>query len=165
MNVASELLRSPVVMGMPLEMEPVDALLWCVAIAAGEVQYLSERVGELSEEELIGRPTTVTRERGRGERGSKDLKTTQGGPHQLHLLVVERQKAVDRLARFSKMAIDAGVAERQVRIAEAQAGMLAALITGVMQDIGATKKQMTLLESHLPSRLLALEASRPVPAT
>jgi hypothetical protein len=148
-------------MGVPVEMEPVDALLWCVAIAAGEVQYLSARVGELSEEELIGRPTTITRERGRGERGRKDLRTTQGGPHELHVLVKERQRAVDRLARFSKMALDAGVAERQIRVAEAQAGMLAALITGVMEDIGATKKQMTLLESSLPSRLLALEASRP----
>jgi hypothetical protein len=165
MQITSQLLRSPTVMGLPVEMEPTDALLWCVAIAAGEVQYLSGRVAELTDEELIGRPTTLTHERGRGERGRKDLRTTQGGPHQLHLLVVERQKAVDRLARFAKMAIDAGVAERQVRLAEAQAGMLAALITGVMEDIGATKKQMSLLESRLPSRLLALEASRQDPVT
>lgn len=147
-------------MGVPLEMEPTDALLWCVAIAAGEVQYLSQRVGELTEEELIGRPSRISREWGTGERGRKDVRTREAGEHQLHILVKERQGAVDRLARFSKMAIDAGVAERQVRLAEAQAGMLAALITGVMDDIAITAKQRRALESALPARLMALEAGQ-----
>lgn len=157
-NAASILLRTPV-MGSPVDMDPSSALLWCVAIAAGEVQYLSAKVAELDEEQLVGRPTTIRHEQGRGDRGYRDLHTREGGPKELHLLIKERQKATDRLARFSKMALDAGVAERQVRVAEAQAGMLAALITGVMADIGATKEQMTLLERVLPSRLLALEAT------
>lgn len=77
------------VYGVPERMAPADAILWCVAICTGEVRYLSQKVAELSEEEVLGRPATIyTTERGEG--------TIRHGPVQPHLWVRERQRAVDR---------------------------------------------------------------------
>jgi hypothetical protein len=42
----------------------------------------------------------------------------------------------DRLVRVSKLAIDAGVAELQVRLAEKQAQQLAAVIRAILTDLG-----------------------------
>ncbi len=42
----------------------------------------------------------------------------------------------DRLVRVAKTAIDAGVEERQVRLAEAQAQRLAAVIRAILTDLG-----------------------------
>ena len=39
--------REAQVMGQPLDMEPHTAILECIKIAAGEVQYASERIAEL----------------------------------------------------------------------------------------------------------------------
>lgn len=61
------------------------------------------------------------------------------GPNHLgdgapHILVTMWNEERDRLARYCKLAIDAGIAERQVRVAEAQARMLAGVITAVLED-------------------------------
>lgn len=40
----------------------------------------------------------------------------------------------DRCARFAKLALDAGIAERQVRVAEAQGALLADLLRAVLSD-------------------------------
>lgn len=42
----------------------------------------------------------------------------------------------DRLARFCKLAIEAGIAERQVRLAERLGGSLVALLDGVVRALG-----------------------------
>src|SRR5262249_50899427 len=40
-------------LGKPVEMNPLDALLMCIRIAAGEVQWLSDRMAELEEKDWI----------------------------------------------------------------------------------------------------------------
>ncbi len=46
------------------------------------------------------------------------------------------QEERDRLVRVAKAAIDAGVAEQQVRLAEEQAQRLAKVITAMLTDLG-----------------------------
>ena len=46
----------------------------------------------------------------------------------------------DRLVRVAEVAIDTGVAERQVRLAEAQAQQLAAVIRAILTDLGTTRR-------------------------
>lgn len=52
-----------------------------------------------------------------------------------HVLVELHRKWLDTAARSSKLAIEAGVAERQIRLAEAQAGQLAGVLRGVTGDV------------------------------
>jgi hypothetical protein len=46
------------------------------------------------------------------------------------------QEERDRLVRVAKAAIDAGVAERQVRITEEQARQLARVVSAIVIDLG-----------------------------
>ena len=74
---------------------------------------------------------------------------------QLHIWIRARHEAVDRLARFSKIAIDAGVADRQVKIAEQMGGVLGNLITAVLGELGLTPAQQAMAP-HIAQRQLAL---------
>lgn len=162
-SAATALVPGTAVMGIPIAMDPTDALTWCVSIAAGEVAYLTQKVQELTEEQLIARPRHSSREyglagTGKDGDGEKDLKRVELGPDALHLLIVERQAAVDRLAKLAKMALDAGVAERQVRLAEQQGDMIYSILSRFMEAVGLTSKQRTIAEQVLPDILLTLEA-------
>ncbi len=141
------------VMGIPERMAPADALLWCVAIAAGEVRYLTGKVAALDEKELFR-----SAPRWKYEGGKKVPR--QPAPEQLHVYVRERQLAVDRLARLSKMALDAGVAERLVALAEFQATALADLISRVMDQVKLTAAQRARLEPVLERELLVVESGQ-----
>lgn len=60
----------------------------------------------------------------------------RSGMGQVHPFVQEYTQALERRARFAKLCIDAGVAERQVRIAEQQGALLAQVIRGILTDLG-----------------------------
>ncbi len=139
------------VYGMPEDMAPADALLWCVAITAGEVRYLSAKVAGLTEDEVLGRSPL---DDAGGEDGFMGMRAVQHREVQPHLWVRERRLAVDRLAKMSSMAITAGVSERLVALAEHQATELADLFRAVFDDIGLTPAQWALAEPVLERRLL-----------
>src|SRR3954468_15761568 len=101
-------LREVAVMGGRVEIEPTQALLECVYRAAGQEAWLRGKVESLSQDEVLcvgahGRPTP-------------------------HTWIRLEQEALDRLARFSKMALDAGVAERQTRITKRAGTRIAAAL-------------------------------------
>lgn len=129
-------------LGYAVEIDPLTALLWCIRITAGEVQYWTRKLGTLQESELFV--------------------ATIGGP-QLNPIARQRQASVDRLAKYSQVAIQTGLAERAVRMAEAYGELLANLLYNVVQDLEATlpgeirpafrKKAETII----PTRLYELE--------
>jgi hypothetical protein len=102
-------------LSVPVPVDPLDGLLLCVQLAAAEVAYFTRRIAALDPGAVSGRSIRVTRRRKAD--GDKELELTPADP-QLHIWIRARQDATDRLARYSKMAIDAGIAERQVRLAE-----------------------------------------------
>lgn len=56
------------------------------------------------------------------------------------LVVLEAQER-DRCARFAKLALDAGIAERQVRLAEQQVDMVAAALSAAIAELGLSERQ------------------------
>ena len=117
--------RRAVVMGQPLEADPHEAILECIRIAAGEVRYASQQIEELEPGEEVG-PVTTTRPL-KEEKGAEDPDhyVAEFGPPALHIWIKVRHEAMDRLVNYSKIAIACGIAERQVRLAEAHAQELA----------------------------------------
>src|SRR5690606_32318361 len=110
--------------GLPVETDPHQALLDEVQRTAGHVEWLGQIVRGLEQRQLT-RGVTKTVEHADGTR------------------VVEARAAVnvwlklyqderDRLVRVAKAAIDAGVAERQVRLAEAQAQRIAQTMSAIL---------------------------------
>lgn len=145
-------------MGIPLDIEPHNAILECIRIAAGEVQYASERIAELDPEEAVGAVvTTLVRPRKleKGEDAAEQTveEITHAAPA-LHILIQARRQAMDRLVQYSATAIKAGIEERRVKLAESQGQLLVQVIRGVLQEMGVldrpevpgiVRRQLTLV--------------------
>lgn len=153
-------------LGAEVDMEPIDALLWCVRLAAGEVRVFTELVAELAESDWKGAPlSTVDRplkDEGGAESASQRAVEVREGSAELHIWIKARQAAMDRLAKFTKMALDAGVAERQIELAERWAEGLAALLGGVLDDLELTAAQRKRAPEVVRRRLAALESGNVV---
>jgi hypothetical protein len=62
------------------------------------------------------------------------------------------------LARVCKMALDAGVNERAVRVAEQQGELLAGVIKAILEDLELTKEQRQSAPGVVRRHLTALSA-------
>lgn len=137
--VVQEAQRRMVKYGLPIEIEPHEALLSMLYLASGHVAWLREEVaalGDLSDFE------------------SRVL---------IQLYGDER----DRVAKVAKAALDAGVADRQVALAERYGATLAELLRGVFADpeLALTEAQRARLPDVLRRHLPRLEAPRALTAT
>lgn len=129
-----------VVMGVAIDIHPMDALLMTVRIAAGEVAYATRKIAELTHEEEVVRPEVeTTREGGADFDGATHELQKQA--EELNLWVRVRQQGMDRLAKFSKMALDAGAEERRVRVAEQAGEGLALAIRAILEGLQLTPDQ------------------------
>jgi hypothetical protein len=121
-------------MGTPTHIEPEDALQFCIDVTHGEVAYCDTRIARLEEGEAA---TPIASERVHeeldrdGDVHELEERTTESTV-QLHIWITTRQGAVDRLARYSKMALDAGIAERAVSLDERQGDLVAGAILAVI---------------------------------
>lgn len=109
--------------GLPREIDPAAALLEEVHRTAGHVAWLAGKVAELQEEDLTW-GVIEQAEIGATESPGTDIK--RGARPNVWLDLYQRERA--HLVRVSKTALDAGISERLVRLAEAQGVMLAEVI-------------------------------------
>jgi hypothetical protein len=114
--------------GLPREVEPHEALLEEVHRAAGHVAWLGEVVGQLERNQLV-HGITRTVQLANGTR-------TVEARAAINIWVKLYQEERRDLVRTAKLALDAGVEERQVRLAEAQAQQLAQVIRAILTDLG-----------------------------
>lgn len=140
--------------GHTVDVDPMEALLMCVRISAAEVAYFSHQVSLIKDEtELITRPTHQV------AAGKDPIKMWLKADRQLNLWVRERHKAMERLARYSKMAIDAGVEERLVRVAETVGSRLADAIQGILNELELDAKQLKKAPQVVRKHLTVLEGA------
>ena len=112
----------------------------CIRIRAGEVKWLSDRMADLDEKSWVEQ-TIVGK--------------------QFHLYARERQRAMQDLARFSSMAIQLGIAERHVKLAEQYGEMLAKLIQGILGDLNLSEEQRAMAPKIVRQHLIAIDGGRP----
>jgi hypothetical protein len=132
-------------MGKPIPVEPHEALLAMLHLASGHVAWLQEEIAGF--ERLAG--------------DEARLLTTLYGEER------------DRVARIAKAALEAGVAERQVRLAEGYGTALAELLRGLFDDpeLALSRRQRDrlpdILRRHLrpaePRPALAPAKASPAP--
>lgn len=142
-------------MGLPVETDPYDALLRCIWISAGEVNYCSARIAELEPEQVL----VAFREQQDGSEASY-VKTSSEVT--LHAWIVARRHALAALARYSKMAIDAGVAERQVALAERVGGMIGQLVSAVLGELDLSPEQQGIAPEIVRRHLTQIAAESAV---
>lgn len=135
--------RDAVVMGAPLPIDPHEAILQAIHIAAGEVQYCSDRIAEL-DSALVDVTTVKTRPLSHGKDGESESTTveeiTRSSEVRLHVWIDARSKAMDRMVAYSAAALKAGVEERQVRVAEKTGQLLASVIGGILEELGVAER-------------------------
>jgi hypothetical protein len=135
--------RDAVVMGAPLPIDPHEAILQAIHIAAGEVQYCSDRIAEL-DSALVDVTTVKTRPLSHGKDGESESTTveeiTRSSEVRLHVWIDARSKAMDRMVAYSAAALKAGVEERQVRVAEKTGQLLASVIGGILEELGVSER-------------------------
>lgn len=119
-----------------LEVTPWEALLWAVRLAAGRVAFIEAKLGTAEADDEL-------EPNGR-----------------LHHWVRESREERDRLARVSKLAIDAGVAERLVRQIELEAALMLRATTLTLDELGLGEEDRARALAIMSRNLLALEAEQ-----
>lgn len=109
--------------GARAEGDPIALMLDVIAYQAGLVAYWRGRVEQIAEGDLTWGTTKV-------KTGGDDEGTTEEArPHIAYALLDEAQA---KLVRYCAEALKAGVAERQVRLAEQQGALMDVLLRGVL---------------------------------
>jgi hypothetical protein len=101
-------------LGRPREVNPYEAILECIRIRAGEVEWLSNEMSRLQEKSWV-EETLVGK--------------------QFHLYARERGAAMNDLVRYSQIAVSLGIADRIVKLAETYGEMLANYTRGILDDL------------------------------
>lgn len=119
-----------------LEVTPWEALLWAVKISAGRVAFIEEKLGTAQ--------------------GDDELEPDG----RLHWWVKESASEREKLARVSKLAIDAGVAERLVRQIELEAQLMLRAATRTFDALGLDESQRQRALAIMGQAMLELEAEQ-----
>jgi hypothetical protein len=125
--------------GQALDINPWDGLLLAVRIAAGKVAYIEHVLGTAKDDlELEGRVVrTEPTDGGPGLLVHPDTGEPLGvGAYRdLSWWVTKGELWHDRLAKSSKMAVDAGIAAWQVQNIEAEAQRIARVLNAVVEGL------------------------------
>ena len=106
-------------LGIPISIDPIQALLQEVCEAAGNVAFLRAKVQSIEDGSLAS-----------------------------SAMVKLYNEERERLAKVAKAAVDAGIADRQVRLAEAQAVELVRVVRAVLQRLGLSAARLELAQRY-----------------
>lgn len=140
-------------LGGSLDVDPLDVLLQAVREAAANVAVLRDAIGDLGV--TVGHDGAIALP-------ERELEWSRGGgthvPARVHVLVAMYDAERDRLARYAKLCLDAGVDERRVRVAEQQAQVLGQAIGRALDDgeVALTPAQRQALRAAMARELRAL---------
>ncbi len=124
------------------EAEPSEVLLKAIRCDWGAVQYVQGRLAELNQQILEATdPDEMTLLR-----------------MQMGMWRGEYRSWVDQSAKHSKMALDAGVQERQVRLAEQIGAQFAMALRGIFAGLDLTPAQAAKWEGLVKTNMLAIDA-------
>lgn len=134
-----------------LDVTPWEGLLLAVKIAAGKVAFCEHKLSEAVEDRQLEPP----RENAISEAGrTQDAQGTN-----LNYWVKQSELWHDRLARVSKLAIDAGVAERLVRQLELEAQLMLRATSMTFDELGLGDDIRERALGIMSRTLLQLEAA------
>lgn len=126
--------------GLAREVDPRDALLEEVYRTAGAVDWLTTKVRELQSADIVW---------GKAEESADDIKYKAG----VSVWVQLQQQERAHLVRVCKEAINAGIEERKVRLAEQQGSMLAGVIKAILGDLDLSPEQSAKVATVVPRHL------------
>ncbi len=139
--------------GLPVDVSPTEALLDEVKWTAGHVAWLRQQVQAIERDALVWGKTEEV-DKGAGEFVGVDVTHAAAPNVWLDLYYKERRHLLD----VCKAAIQAGVEERRVRLAEQQGQLLASVIRAILDDLGLSAEQQAKVATVVPRHLRAVAA-------
>jgi hypothetical protein len=140
-------------LGLPVDVDPGKALLDEIHWTAGHVAWLREKVQELEAEELVWGKTQ--HDDGVGPQGVVDVTTEKAAPSVWYDLYLKER---EHLAKVCALALRAGIEDRRVKLAENQGLLVADVIRSILNALGLTPEQQSLVPEIVPRELRALAA-------
>lgn len=128
--------RAVATYGLPRDVDPHTALAEEVARTAGHVAWLGAKIAELEDDDLVW---GVTAQDDKGATEFPGTDTTSEAKPNVWVKLYQDERA--HLTRVAKAAVDAGVEERRVQIAEQQGELIARVIRGVLDDLGVGDRE------------------------
>lgn len=136
-----------------LEVTPWEGLLWAVRIAAGRVAFCEAKLATADSDRQLEPPRA-----GEGDWGP-EMRVGDGGTN-LNYWVKQAELWHEKLLRASKLAVDAGVAERLVRQVELEAALMLRATTLTLDELGLSEDDRSRALGIMSRNLLALEAEQ-----
>lgn len=141
--------RAVTTYGLPRDVDPRQALLEEVHRTAGIVAWLDDQVRTLDTDNITW---GVTEQKA----GEKDNTLTQAAAVNMWIQLYQQERK--HLIAVCKAAIDAGIEERRVQLAEQQGSILASAIRAILADLNLTDTQQNLVAEIVPKHLRAIAA-------
>lgn len=113
-HVKHAIKQQAVLLGAPKEINPLDAIIWCIKMTAGEIDFYTEQMAEVEK--------------------TKWIEDTVMG-QQMHVFARMRAECQERLVKFSKDAVTLGLTERAVKLAEQYGTTISLLVRGILDDL------------------------------
>lgn len=129
--------------GLPVDVDPRDALLDEVHRTAGHVAWLGARVAALTPAQLVG------------DQADEDAAGAGLSPY-----VVLYQRERRHLREVCRDALAAGVAARHVQLAEQQGALLAGAVRSILADLDLSPAQWGRVADVVPRHLRAVSTPR-----
>lgn len=146
--------------GEPIDTTPTEALLDSVKWTAGYVAWLRDKVaGVDTDEALVWGTTKETDDAvvvGNGPGAYVEHVTKQTREAKTNAWLTLLGEWSDRLVRICAEAIKAGIAERQVKLAEAQGELVVGVIRKILADLNLSAEQESLIPQVVPRHLRAV---------
>lgn len=138
--------RAVATLGLPVEVNPHEALLEEVHRTAGHVRWLAEVVADTEKADLVWGLESETH---KGATEFPGTDTTRAAKPSVWLELYHRERA--HLVRVAKAAIDAGIDERRVQLAEQQGELVVQVIRATLNDLGVdvTEEVASTVGRHL----------------
>lgn len=137
--------------GLPREIDPAAALLEEVHRTAGHVAWLEQKVRDLDDRDLTWGVVEEV-EKTATEFAGVDVTRAARPSVWLELYRAERKHLTD----VCKSALAAGIAERQVRLAEQQGALIATVIGRILDDLELSGEQRERVSEVVPRHLRAV---------
>lgn len=129
------------------DQDPVTGLLEVVRVSGTMMRLLTIKVGELNEDPAV-REVLVERngDMSTEERATRDgfWALTPSGEMRPHAYLELLRIWTERYERACKTAIDAGIAERAVKVEEEKVALFATALRGILSDLELTPEQEAL---------------------
>jgi hypothetical protein len=144
-------------MGSPIDVHPHEALLHALRVTAGEVAYCDEQIRKLQEDELFERPAETYY--AQMPSGAWQLIEEKRDAEVISRWVQLRDGSLDRMAKYSKMALDVGIEERTVQLAERQAELVTRFFESVLDELELTPEQYEKLGPAMRKNLVLTQGA------